>query len=163
MSQDRLVELVAMATEDRAGAAELSELDALASSDAGAARLLAAHLAIDDILSQQLAPERGAEAFLAGFRERVRIAEDGDSFRAKVMAAIDRELPWHQRMGEWGLRAGGLAAAAVLAIGLLSLLLAGAESSTPQPPHAVDGITALQQPANPSVARIYAEVLGRAQ
>lgn len=114
------------------GTADPWELDAIATAareETAFREQLRQHLVIDEVLSQLLAPERTADAFLSGVEERQRIDEDAVAFTAQVLAAAQAA---HARAAvparRWPtpgpvlIQGAGLLAAC-LAVALLGLLL----------------------------------------
>jgi len=76
------------------------------------------HLLLDEILSQSLAPERSADAFLAGLIQRHRCEQDGEAFTNRVMERIEARGTARLRKTGWFLlEIAGLSAAALLLLG----------------------------------------------
>lgn len=98
-----------------ADAAAQRELARRAGTDPVLARLLRQHLRIAEQAEHAVLPERSAAAFSAGWQARLAAADDAAVFTARTMLRIAADR--HERCAGWivlGLRAGGLAAAALL-------------------------------------------------
>jgi anti-sigma factor RsiW len=95
------------------------ELARRIAADPALGRRLRRHLQIAELAHQRLAVERGGERFAAGWQVRVAAEADAAVFTARTVLRIAADTA--DRRSELvviALRAGGLAAAAVLLIGL---------------------------------------------
>lgn len=109
--------LVGLLLDGPADHASQRELARRAAADPALARLLRLHLRISEMAEHAALPERGAAAFAAGWVERLAAEDDAAVFTARTMLRIAADRS--ERRSGWmmaGLRAGGLAAAALLFI-----------------------------------------------
>lgn len=107
--------LLCLLLDGPADAALERELARRATADRAFARLLRRHLQIAELAEQRALPERGAAAFADGWEVRRAAEADAAVFTARTMLHIVAER--EERRSGWvmaGLRAGGLAAAALL-------------------------------------------------
>jgi hypothetical protein len=113
-------ELIGIVLDGHADAATIAALDHAVRSDPEVRRLWTQHLIISEIASQELAPERSAEAFMDGLSQRHRASQDGAAFTATVMERIKSEHRRRARaVGSFAYEVIGVATAAAILIGLI--------------------------------------------
>ncbi len=89
MSPARYEELLGILFDDTLSPGQADELAAGLQSDPGLLRDLQEHLILWELCSQALAPERSADAFVAGWRTRLRAeSESAGTFDGRVLARV---------------------------------------------------------------------------
>jgi hypothetical protein len=126
-------ELIALALDGRPEPDAVERLVRLAALDPAIRRQLIQHLVISEVASQVTAPERSADAFIAGLAQRRRAEADGLAFTARVLAAARAER--RRRLVTVGAFVAEVAGMGVAAMLMVSLLAVGVHALNREPPH----------------------------
>ena len=104
MNAARFEELLGQLSDGELTPAEGDELAAAVRGDPIQRRALRQHLVLWELWSQQRAPERSADAFIASCRTRFRAEQQGESFLTGLKERISRNAaaaPTPTRLGAW--------------------------------------------------------------
>jgi len=91
MNTDRFEELLGRLLDNELSLAEGDELAAALRAEPARFRELRQHLGLWELWTQQQAPERSAEAFLAACRTRLRAEREGENFLTRLKERISRD------------------------------------------------------------------------